>query len=608
MCSVFLACCQSGAAFAGVNDFYFSDYDVEFYLMRQTDGVSKMEVTERLTAEFPNFNQNHGIVRVIPTTNNDGRNLVMDPNTLYMSAWRNGEREAINNISEDKTYHEAQIGSSNVYVHGTQHYELKYAFERVIMDFGDWQELYWDTNGTGWKQKFEAARATVYLDEAGLAGWTGEAWCYVGKYGESGQSRCDWTKVDGGVEFWVRDDGPLAVLMPGENMTIVLKFAAGTFVVPATPQNYTLLIAGAIFAILTTAAIVLMMMFWGKYRDKYKKWKHSPIAPEYQPMEGVTAGQAQRLMLKGVRAGAQNITATVIELAVQGKVKIVQKEKAGLFGAKWEVKVLSLAGLKESERLSLEYLNGGKSVQDETTIEIKKRRSSTGLAAIFKVIGVKTESELESAGYMKKAKAGWAGVIVVVYVMAWFSLMLLMVIMMDDTVGVDVMGEWLMVPVTFAGVIVMVWLIARNTKITKFAERTDEGLRAEVYLQGLKRYMELAERDRIRVLQSVKGAERIDIDDKKKLVKLYEKLLPYAVIFGIDKSWAKEMEPLYAEGGTAPGWYVGVGAWSAMSFSSNMSSFSSYATSSATSSSGSSGSGGGGSSGGGGGGGGGGGW
>ena len=121
----------------------------------------------------------------------------------------------------------------------------------------------------------------------------------------------------------------------------------------------------------------------------------------------------------------------------------------------------------------------------------------------------------------------------------------------------------------------------------------------------------MAEADRIKVLQSVKGADTTH----QGVVKIYEKLLPYAAIFRMEKSWLEELSHYYEFADVAaPVWYMGIGAFSAREFSSAMmaanSSLSSTITHStiSNSSSGFSGGGGGGFAGGGGGGGGGGGW
>jgi uncharacterized membrane protein len=116
------------------------------------------------------------------------------------------------------------------------------------------------------------------------------------------------------------------------------------------------------------------------------------------------------------------------------------------------------------------------------------------------------------------------------------------------------------------------------------------------------------------MLQSVTGAERAPIagtTDNAQIIKVYEKLLPYAVLFGLEKEWAVELGKYYDQ--TPPDWYAGgnVNAFNAGAFAAGVGSISSSVASSfsgSSSSSSSGGSSGGGSSGGGGGGGGGGGW
>ena len=124
----------------------------------------------------------------------------------------------------------------------------------------------------------------------------------------------------------------------------------------------------------------------------------------------------------------------------------------------------------------------------------------------------------------------------------------------------------------------------------------------EVYekIQGLKLYMDTAEKDRLKMMQSVDRPYA----EPSKTVGLYEELLPFAIALGVEKSWTKQFEGVLRE---APDWYAGTHypAFNAAVFASSIGAVNSnFSKSYASSSS----SGGGGFSGGGGGGGGGGGW
>jgi hypothetical protein len=58
------------------------------------------------------------------------------------------------------------------------------------------------------------------------------------------------------------------------------------------------------------------------------------------------------------------------------------------------------------------------------------------------------------------------------------------------------------------------------------------------YLWGIRDYIALAERDRFAMLQTPEGAQRNALD----VYLLNEKLLPYAVLFGLEKEWASQLD------------------------------------------------------------------
>jgi uncharacterized membrane protein len=63
------------------------------------------------------------------------------------------------------------------------------------------------------------------------------------------------------------------------------------------------------------------------------------------------------------------------------------------------------------------------------------------------------------------------------------------------------------------------------------------------FLLGLKMYINTAEKERINFHS-----------DPKKYTDIFETLLPYAMIFGLEKQWAKQFEDIYTQ---PPTWYEG---------------------------------------------------
>jgi uncharacterized membrane protein YgcG len=108
--------------------------------------------------------------------------------------------------------------------------------------------------------------------------------------------------------------------------------------------------------------------------------------------------------------------------------------------------------------------------------------------------------------------------------------------------------------------------------------RTRLGSEVLEHLQGLREYLTIAEADRIRVLQSPQGAQRsrVDPNDPAAVVRLYEKLLPWAIVWGIEKEWSDVLGEQYAQTQVEP--------TKNLEFSSGFQSLSGFATSVATTS------------------------
>jgi uncharacterized membrane protein len=107
-------------------------------------------------------------------------------------------------------------------------------------------------------------------------------------------------------------------------------------------------------------------------------------------------------------------------------------------------------------------------------------------------------------------------------------------------------------------------------------------------------YIELAEKDRLEFLQSPKGALLKPSElTGKQVLKLYEEVLPWAILLGLQKQWGEVLTELYREQGS-PSWFSGAPFMTQSLSSFGQALSSSLATSSSGGSSGSGSSGGGG--------------
>lgn len=571
------------ASAASTQNFYFEDFTADYYLSRDADGTSHMRVEEQLTAVFPDTNQNHGITRVIPFTNNDGKNITM-PSTsrLNIEVLRNGEEEPVEDIISENGYFEVRIGDAGEYVHGRQVYNLNYEFENLILDQSDddetWQELYWDANGNDWSQRFNRVTARIHLADDIIKDFTGEVACYVGRYGGADSDRCDATSK-GNIITFTADR-----VSSGETLTFAMAFAADTFTVHAPKTSYLLIIALGIFLALGVILVILLAIVSHRIKAKRSYYRGLFTKPEYTAPRGFTVAEmAENYIGKGLKGNPK--VATLLELAVTHKVELVKTESAGAFGRKktsWQVHVLSTKGLTVEQIKVLQILNGSsKTIFDDQKIDIKSRTATNTLQRLAQEFSTKTKESLETKGLYLTKSAKPKGLntsalyaLDVVWFIVTMAAFFATIIIPEESYLPYAGADWVPFVIFPTGFVSFIVILICTASIAKYETHTEKGLDYSRYLDGLKLYISMAEADRLAFLQSVKGADTSHAG----VVKLYEKLLPYAALFGLEKSWLDELSRYYEfDDVSTPTWYIGMGAFSARDFSIAMNSLTSTA-------------------------------
>ena len=530
--------------YASTDDFHFSDFTADYYLTKDAEGVSHLKVVENLTAEFPNFKQNKGICRQIPYTNQSGWNLTLDGLTRSdIQVYRNGAKEPIWSIDKYNGHYEVCTGTDE-YVLGAQIYTLVYEFQRVVTEFSDKQELYWDTNGTGWYQRFDRVTARVHLED--MDDWTGQSWCYTGAYGESGQDSCTITKIDDGVEFTASNIGSY------ENLTFDLELKPGSFVIPEPEKSYALVWIMLGTALLAALCMISPIRKYSRSRVKANEYESIFVKPEYQPDPKYSVAEMDEIFI-GKKKDSK--VALLLNMIVNKKVSIAKVGDNASKSNKWKLIINSTEGLDSEETTLLSILNGGgmPAVGDE--VAIKTRSATLQLVRLARqfdsgVLKKLKEHELVEPGYRMKNSSSYepmtTGQIVMTILIFGFPVLGVMMSFMED-IGFDgvtmngryPVGHTFFLPVMVVLIVgwIVLWLVLRS-KTNKYAFHTSAGLRASRYMDGLKLYIAMAESDRLKMLQSVKGADT----SPEGIVKLYEKLLPYAAVFGLEESWMNELK------------------------------------------------------------------
>jgi uncharacterized protein (TIGR04222 family) len=580
----------AGPAWAQSTQEVIHDYTVEIQIL--SDG--HLKITETIDYDFGST-RHHGIFRTIPTRFpydevNDRIYPIDD-----VSAQSDAPDDV--DVSEEGSFTKIRVGDPDVEISGRHTYTLTYRVEGALNAFPDHDELYWNAIGDEWQAPIERARVTVTAP-----GSIQRVTCFQGYQGST--EPCARSDARGETATF----SPGRPLDPFEGMTVVVATPKGAVAepVPVLDERWSAERAFSLNAGTATAMAVLLALLGGTLfrlwsrEGRDRRFLGSPIdqvmgttsgeaemvplgegdfeAPvEFAPPENVRPGQIGTLLDE--RANVIDVTATIVDLAGRGFLLIQEIPRHGLFSkADWNLIRLEK---NETELLSYETKLLDALFRDGNEVKVSELKTTFAerLHAVEQSLYEDAMREKWFRARPDHVRTRWAGRGVLLTVLGGGLTFVLARWTHWGLVGI---------PVILGGVALALmarWMPARTAKGTAMLRR----------IRGFRRVIATAETHMSR------WAEEENV---------FTRYLPYAIVFGLTKKWAKAFEDL----GLAPdtsSWYVGPHPFTALAFADSIDGFAvttGGTLASTPASSGSSGFGGGGFSGGGGGGGGGGSW
>lgn len=574
-----------GGPARGVDDFRFSRYAVDYDLGRDAEGRSTLTTVETFVAEFPE-DQNRGMQRAIPLEY-QGYPTGVD---LVSVTDETGRARPVDTETEDGIL--LVTSAADGFVSGSQTYVFTYTQHDVTLPGSGTRsgedEFYWDANGTQWRQPFDRYDVRVRLTGGLAEAATGTASCYRGAAGST--DGCSIGR-DGAVVTASGTD-----LAAYENVTVAVGFAPGTF----TPRDDGYFASGWAWVQLASM-LVLFGVLVAAIRRRATVLRDAPGRPtviaEYEP-------PAQGLFLSAALRGRSSRApaAALLDAAVRGLVRVEEKDSGRKPGFLLRVLDPATAAPRRAGRprvvppVDREFFEiaFGASPSPGAVRDLSGKDKEFGKAvSSFQTV---MSARVVEEGLRRSGTVRGSVLLIVLAVVAVVGVVLSGALLFGAALG-GALPIVLLLSALVVGALVCV-LLAKVPLTAAGAELRD-------HLKGLELYLRLAEADRFAMLQSPRGTDRRSVGPVE-VVEVTERLLPWAVLLGLEKEWSAALATAYEQTGESPVWYSGSTGFHAAAFAGSISSFSSTASSfvGSSSSSSSGGAGGGGSSGGGGGGGG----
>jgi uncharacterized membrane protein YgcG len=465
-----------------------------------------INIREEIHYYFPSYK--HGIIREIPidykVQAGFKRPTTLTLNEIYYYPKDFPERKFTQYERSSKSgYAIFKIGDPESTIQGEYVYVIDYTLKNAVNYFDEYDELYLNITGNGWSVPIIQAVSNIKVP-----GSITDKICYTGLAGST-ESNCTFEQVND-TEINLSSNTLLGNL---EGLTVAVKMPKGTLEDTSRRQLFALLIAN--IGILLPIPTFIFLSGIVKKKGKNKK---ITVFPHYEPEKGMYPILGGYIYSKALNN--KHITAEIIQLAIDGHIKIKQEGKRDYILAKDNV----------DKEISLEIPRTLYSGLFKKGDEVNTKKISSDFYLTVRSLNTSLNKEVYAEEYFSTERRNLKGKLVLAGVLGIFLFFF-------------TIAQLSYIAATGWGIGLLISSILSLIFAFQVDIRADRGNKAYYELEGLKMYINTAEKHRIEFH-----------NDPEKFRGVFEMLLPYAIIFGLEKKWANEFKDIYKE---PPSWYEG---------------------------------------------------
>jgi len=507
------------AAVADLGAFVIKSFDAEIRIEPNATVIVK----ERIVVDFSE--PRRGIYRTIPVRYTDPKGFQYGLGFRLVDVVDDNGAEHNVKVTNEGPNKKIRIGRADISHTGQVVYNIRYRLSNALRRFDEHDELYWNVTGTHWATVIESASASVRLPDAvdddalDLSG-------YTGSYG-SREADFTWSRLR--IDKLKLET--TRALNPHEGLSFAVSWPRGLVEFPGpVARTGRFVLNNAILL----APVIAALGLWRRWRKVGRDPEGAgSVVVRYEPPEELRPGEVGTVVDE--RMHFRDLTATIVDLAVRGFLRIEVLEEEHLFGLiKTKNVVFHRSGGKSAEELA-DYerliLNGIFYAGDRTEAKDLAQRFYKQIPKVRKAL----YGRLVKNGYF----SGDPSVTTSKYVL--FGILAAVVVAALGALLGMLQGA------IFPNAMILPVIAAILTAIVFFGfapampRRTRRGVTARGWALGFEEFTERVESHKLE-------------EDRRRNV--FESLLPYAMALGVAEKWARQFEGIYATG-NAPGWYSG---------------------------------------------------
>lgn len=467
-----------------------------------------LEINERIVVDFGHVRRS-GIYRMIPTRYNSyGNTFTMDVD-IHSVSDQFGEPYQWDVSSQDRDLI-IRIGDRDRMVKGVHTYRIQYTVRRAVNFFGQKPQLYWNLTGNEWPFPVERVKASFY-PPPGTSTDGISATCKKG----AGTS----------TENIAISVLPTAVIITSENLEpaeglILDAYLPSGLVSPPSPLHQVLWQLKAWAMAFVIPIITFILLLWQWYLTGGRLEQSKTIVPQRSPPKDLTPSEVGTLVHGHFEL--KDVVSMLFDLACRGHFKIREARKEDYqFLSSRDYEFIKLPNAQKESNLSVHEQQFMQRLFYPNLDSVRLSDLRGNFSSSLPDIGNGIYQSLVKRKYFK----GTPQSVRISYMLVSLLLCLLGVffILKDGPVAVGLF---------ISTVVVLLMAPFMSAKTVSGTEVLRDCL-------GFKRFVEMAERDRVAKLAQ---------DDAN----IFSKLLPYAMVLDEEQSWAENFRDLISK---PPDWY-----------------------------------------------------
>jgi len=488
-------------------DFEINNFESQIRLEKD----SSLRITETIETNF--FVQKHGIFRIIPYIyNHNGKTIKAKIEVLGIKDDAGNKISyTVENFNQSKRI---KIGEANLTIFGRKKYIIDYQIKKVVLDYGEGPEIYWNVTGNEWEVPIQKASAVVESPFGKIT----RIECF-GCTSSFSENKAKF-EGKGGLTIVAQIDKSNSILGPSEWQKLV-----------------DLVIDNWGYGAAIAPFLIMLIMWFRKGRDRKYLTENVFYRPEneiekntpllnrphlplvYSPIDGLTPSEVGTILDE--KLDTKDIVAEIMELARLGHFTIKKVESKGLFGIVSRDYELTKTG-KGTETLNkfqIELLKAlfGVMAKESEVVKVSELKNNfyTHLQGLRSEMYKNLANKKMTDGNLMNVKGGWIAAATGINILAWILVMIFISSTGNSGAIVMIIGGGILS------------LILAN----QMPRKTAWGYSLHRQAMGLQYYLS-------------KGKWREEVAEKRLFL---EEMLPLAITLGVVDQLARDMKDLGIE-------------------------------------------------------------